>query len=39
MVGFIRSLQLKKIVLANAFVINNIPYHWKKGRKDLWKQL
>jgi hypothetical protein len=37
-VGFIESLGLKNVILANAFVINNIPYYWKKGRKDLWKQ-
>jgi hypothetical protein len=36
-VGFVDSLQLKGAVLANAFVINNIPYYWKKGRKDKWK--
>lgn len=36
-VGFIDSLQLQGAVLANAFVINNIPYDWKKGRKDKWK--
>jgi uncharacterized protein YqjF (DUF2071 family) len=38
-IGFIKNLNLKKVVLANAFVINNIPYYWKKGRKDLWKQV
>lgn len=36
-VGFVDSLQLQGAVLANAFVINNIPYYWKKGRKDKWK--
>jgi hypothetical protein len=36
-VGFVDSLQLQGIVLANAFVINNIPYYWKKGKKDKWK--
>jgi hypothetical protein len=24
------------IVLANAFIINNIPYHWKKGKLETW---
>jgi hypothetical protein len=38
-VGFVDKLGLKGVVLANAFVVNNIPYFWKKGRKDLWKQL
>ena len=37
-VGFVDSLQLEGVVLANAFVIHNIPYYWKKGRKDVWKQ-
>lgn len=36
-VSFIDSLQLQDVVLANAFVIHNIPYYWKKGRKDKWK--
>ena len=35
-VGFIESLQLHGVVLANAFVIHDIPYYWKKGRKDHW---
>ena len=35
--GFIDQLNLKPIVLANAFVIKDIPYYWKKGRIDLWK--
>lgn len=37
-VGFVDSLGLKGAVLANAFVISNIPYYWKKGRKDKWKR-
>lgn len=37
-VGFVDSLQLKGAVLANAFVISDIPYYWKKGRKDKWMQ-
>lgn len=36
-IGFIDGLGLKSAVLANAFVISNIPYYWKKGRKDPWK--
>lgn len=35
--GFIDQLNLHPIVLANAFVISDIPYYWKKGRIDLWK--
>ena len=34
---FLDNLNLKDIVLANAFEINDIPYQWKKGKKDLWK--
>jgi uncharacterized protein YqjF (DUF2071 family) len=36
-VSFVDSLKLEGIILANAFVINNIPYYWKKGRRDEWK--
>jgi hypothetical protein len=36
-VGFVDSLRLDGTVLANAFVIHDIPYYWKKGRKDKWK--
>ena len=36
--GFIDSLNLKGLVLANAFLIENIPYYWKKGRKEIWQQ-
>ena len=35
--GFLNSLNLKGAVLANAFVINNIPYYWKKGKIESWK--
>jgi uncharacterized protein YqjF (DUF2071 family) len=31
---FLDSLQLSDVVLTNAFVIENIPYWWKKGRLD-----
>lgn len=37
-VGFIKNLNLQNVRLANAFVINEIPYWWKKGRKDKWKK-
>jgi hypothetical protein len=33
---FLKTLNLKKVVLANAFIIENIPYHWKKGKIELW---
>ena len=35
---FLRYLNLNNVVLANAFIIENIPYQWKKGRIDKWKQ-
>ena len=34
---FLKDLKLKNAVLANAFIIENIPYHWKKGRIEKWK--
>lgn len=34
---FIKSFNFKSIVLANAFIISDIPYQWKKGKIDLWK--
>lgn len=36
-IDFIEKMNLKEIVLANAFMIQNIPYYWKKGKLDLWK--
>ncbi|PLB21071.1 MAG: DUF2071 domain containing protein [Flavobacteriaceae bacterium FS1-H7996/R] len=36
-IAFLKSLKLKNVVLANAFIIKNIPYYWKKGKKELWK--
>jgi len=34
---FLNTLNLQNPVLANAFVINDIPYYWKKGKLELWK--
>jgi len=34
---FLDTIKLQNPVLANAFVIRNIPYHWKKGKIELWK--
>lgn len=37
-VGFLEELGLsEEAVLANAFIISDIPYLWKKGRKEIWK--
>ncbi len=35
-VSFLDTLNLKSPVLANAFIIENIPYYWKKGQKERW---
>ena len=34
---FLKTLKLKNPILANAFIIKNIPYYWKKGKKEIWK--
>lgn len=34
---FLNKLNLQHATLANAFIIENIPYRWKKGRKEIWK--
>ena len=34
---FLTTINIEKPVLANAFIIKNIPYYWKKGKKELWK--
>jgi len=34
---FLSTIKLENPVLANAFIIKNIPYYWKKGKKELWK--
>jgi uncharacterized protein YqjF (DUF2071 family) len=36
-IGFIKEKSFSGIILANAFMVENVPYHWKKGRKELWK--
>jgi len=34
---FLDTIKLRNPILANAFVIKNIPYQWKKGKIELWK--
>lgn len=34
---FLDTLHLKNPGLANAFIIKNIPYYWKKGKIESWK--
>ncbi len=38
-IGFIEQKKFNGIVLANAFIIENIPYYWKKGKTEIWKAL
>jgi Uncharacterized conserved protein (COG2071) len=35
--AFIDNLNSPNAVLANAFIIQNIPYHWKKGKIETWQ--
>lgn len=35
--SFIDNLKLEGVKLANAFIIRNIPYYWKKGKIEQWK--
>jgi hypothetical protein len=35
---YIEGLHIRGLQLANAFTIENIPYEWKKGRIELWRQ-
>lgn len=35
--AFLDSLHLENAVLANSFIINNVPYHWNKGKIEIWK--
>ena len=37
-ISFLSSLKLQNAVLANAFVIKDIPYFWKKGKLEQWKK-
>ncbi|RZL32657.1 MAG: hypothetical protein EOP00_33710 [Pedobacter sp.] len=36
-IGFIEQDKFKGALLANAFINENIPYYWKKGRTEIWK--
>jgi uncharacterized protein YqjF (DUF2071 family) len=36
--AFIQALKLEGAILANAFVIQNIPYSWKKGKVEIWNK-
>jgi hypothetical protein len=36
-IGYLNLLGLKHCKLASAFMVEHIPYCWKKGRTELWK--
>lgn len=36
-ISFLKKFNFSQIILANAFIIKDIPYHWKKGRIETWK--
>lgn len=36
--SFINNFNFQNCVLANAFVIENIPYYWEKGKIEKWKK-
>ena len=36
-ISFLDQMKLEERVLANAFVVENVPYHWKKGRVEKWR--
>jgi len=37
-ISFLTSLNLQNVVLANSFVIKDIPYFWKKGKIEQWNK-
>jgi hypothetical protein len=36
--SFLSGLGIHGAILANAFIIRDIPYYWKKGRKEIWNK-
>ncbi len=36
-IGFLDKMKFQNVSLANAFIIENIPYYWKKGKIERWK--
>jgi len=36
--SFLDNMNLTGVKLANAFIIENIPYYWKKGKLEQWKK-
>lgn len=36
-VGFLSTLGFSEVRLASAFLVENIPYRWQKGRTEQWQ--
>jgi uncharacterized protein YqjF (DUF2071 family) len=36
-VHYLKKMAFQEVVLANAFLLRDVPYYWKKGKTDLWK--
>lgn len=36
--SFLDSMKMNEIKLANAFIIESVPYYWKKGKIEQWKK-
>jgi hypothetical protein len=36
-IGFLNNLKLKSMQLANAFIVEDVPYYWKKGVVEKWQ--
>ena len=36
--SFLDNLELKEIKLANAFIIESVPYYWEKGKTEKWNR-
>lgn len=38
-IDFFKDFDFSNVQLSNAFIIENIPYYWKKGKIEQWKKL
>ncbi|WP_343303122.1 DUF2071 domain-containing protein [Chitinophaga niabensis] len=36
-IAFLKEIKLNGLILANAFMIEDIPYYWKKGKTEIWQ--
>lgn len=37
-ISFLKKFNFSQVILANAFIIQDIPYHWKKGKIEKWSR-